>query len=281
MPTLLQETKDALKDLGIRPQKRRGQNFMIDRAALMSISDLAADGHSGPVLEIGPGLGFLTRELLSKDLRVIAVEKDRVLAKRLSENFDSTLLKVIKGDILKLRLEKNLGLHEPVQVVANIPYNITSPILEWLILQRSLVRRAILTVQREVAIRLKAFPGSKEWGALSIFVQTYATVRLVRKVPRSGFFPAPKVDSAVVELAFSAQPRFAIENEELFFKTARRAFQKRRKTALNSLADPEDKIFSKPHLIKAFQTTGLDPGRRPETFTIPEWAELVRCIDSP
>ncbi len=278
--SLLQETKNTLAGLGIRPQKRRGQNFMIDRATLVFISELAALGNPGAVLEIGPGLGFLTRELLLKNLKVTALEKDRVLAGHLSGIFSQTALEILKADVLKIALKKDLGVHEPLQVVANIPYNITSPILEWLILQRSLVSRAILTVQWEVALRLNALPGTKEWGALSIFVQTYAAVRLARKIPRNSFFPAPKVDSAVVELVFSKEPRFDIPDESLFFKTMRRAFQKRRKTALNSLADSEDKIFSKSRLIELFQAAGLDPNRRPETFTIPEWARLVRCIDS-
>jgi len=263
----------------VRPQKRRSQNFMVDRDALASIADAAAAGDlAAPTLEIGPGLGFLTRELLSRGLRVVAVEKDRVFAKYLEERFKGPNFRVLEKDILEVSPKEDLGLRPPVTVAANIPYNITSPVLEWLIHQRSVVSRAVLTMQWEVALRLKAVPGTKEWGSLSVFVQTYAEPRLIRKISKNSFFPPPKVDSAVVELILSQKPRHPIPDEALFFKIVRRSFQKRRKTAVNALEGEEEPLFSKTRLTVAFERAGLDPRRRPETFTIPEWARLTESM---
>lgn len=252
---------------------------MVDGSALAAVAD-AAVGANAPttVLEIGPGLGFLTRELLSRGFRVVAVEKDRAFAKHLEEHFKDSNFKLFEKDILKVTPKEDLGLRAPLTVAANIPYNITSSVLEWLLNQRSIVSRAVLTMQWEVALRLKAIPGTKDWGSLSVFVQTYAEVRLVRKISKNSFFPAPKVDSAVVELILSQKPRHPISDETLFFKIVRRSFQKRRKTALNALADAEETLFSKARLLAAFGRAGLDPIRRPETFTIPEWARLTKSM---
>ena len=276
MADLLRETNEILRSLGVRPQKRRSQNFMIDAAALAAIADAAVVNNSSAVaLEIGPGLGFLTRELLSRGLRVLAVEKDRIFAKYLGERFKGPNFQVLEKDILEVSPKEDLGLRQPVTVVANIPYNITSSVLEWLIVQRAYVSRAMLTMQWEVAQRLRAVPATKEWGSLSLFIQTYAEVRIVRKIPKKSFFPAPKVDSAVVELIFSKTPRFFVRDKALFFKIVRRSFQKRRKTALNALADQE---CPKALLEEAFRRAGLSSTRRAETFTIPEWALLSDAL---
>lgn len=279
MADLLREANDILRSLGVRPQKRRSQNFMIDSAVLAAIADAAAAGTSpGTALEIGPGLGFLTRELLAKGFHVIAVEKDRVFADYLTAHFEEAPFQVHERDILQLSLKEDLDLKVPITVAANIPYNITSPILEWLIGQREVVSRAVLTMQWEVAERLRAAPDTKAWGSLSLFIQTYAEVRLVRKIPKSAFYPVPKVDSAAVEFVFSRKPRFAIADEALFFKLVRRAFQKRRKTVLNALMESGDGLLAKERLTESFRRAGLDPKRRPETFSIPEWAKLTESM---
>jgi len=230
------------------------------------------------VLEIGPGLGFLTRDLLKRQAQVIAVEKDPAFVSYLKNSFKDQPLRVIESDILKVDLKKDLHFKEPVKVIGNIPYHITSPLLEWLILQRSVISEAILTVQWEVASRLTAKPGTKQWGALSIFVQVYARVELVKKIHKSHFYPAPSVDSAVVKLTFSEKPFYPIQDEEVFFRLVRRAFQKRRKTLLNSLKEDENQTRSKPVLLSAFEKVGIDPNRRPETLSIPEWAALADIL---
>ena len=272
--SLAAETRETLAVLGVRPQKRRGQNFMVDAAALEAIAEAAAQGNPAAVVEIGPGLGFLTRELLKQNKKIFAVEKDRIFAPFLNERFHGQGLTVLEKDILRVDLKQDLGIREPVNVCGNIPYNITSPIVEWLIGQRNFVRRAVLTVQLEMAHRLEALPATKEWGALSVFVQAHAEVRLIRKIPRSSFFPSPKVDSAAVECIFLSDAVFPAQDRVLFFKLVRRAFQKRRKTILNALMSPTDSFFLKKRLTGALNTAGIDPNRRPETLTVADWARL-------
>lgn len=266
MPSALQEVKNALRTLGLRPRKRLAQHFMVNEKALSLIVSALEIKEGEMVLEIGPGLGFLTRRLLAGGAKVLAVEKDWLLAEYLSSDFQ-----VIQKDILKLDLSKDLNWVEPVKVAGNIPYNITSPILEWLIGQRRLVSAAVLTVQKEVAERLTAAPGTKAWGPLSVFVQFHSRVSLVGKIGKADFYPPPKVDSAVVKIAFEREPRFNV-NADAFFPLVRSAFQKRRKTLLNALAS---EALPKPLLLAAFGKAGIDPIRRPETLSIQEWVTLT------
>ncbi|MBI4432933.1 MAG: ribosomal RNA small subunit methyltransferase A [Candidatus Omnitrophica bacterium] len=273
--SLIGEAKAALRGMGIFPRKKMGQNFMVDRDTFCFIADALEVKKGEVVLEIGPGLGFLTRELTARQAKVIAVEKDA----RMAVSVDSRLcgndkVKMIQKDILAVDLEKDLGIAQPIKIAGNIPYNITSPILEWLIEQRKHVSQTVLTVQWEVAQRLSAQPGTKIWGAISIFTQVYAEIEILRKVGKAYFFPSPKVDSAVIRLRFSPRPRFEIGDQQNFFKIVRRAFQKRRKTVLNALEDAAVPGFEKEALKKALLRADIDPGRRPETLTIPEWARL-------
>ena len=275
MPDLLRETKAALKSLDIFPRKSMGQNFMVNGHTLSFIADSLSLNEGQTVLEIGSGLGFLTRELLARGARVIAVEKDGRLAARLQSDFRGRDLTVLQKDVLKMDPTKDLFLTKAVPVAGNIPYHITSPILEWLVIGRRFVSEAVLTLQWEVAQRLAAAPGTKAWGALSIFVQVYARVSILRKIAASSFYPTPKVDSAVVRLVFSKAPLFAIKDEERFFRLMRRSFQKRRKTLLNSLVDEGRRAFGKETLADVLAAAAIDPSRRPETLSIPEWATLA------
>ncbi|HTL71203.1 MAG TPA: 16S rRNA (adenine(1518)-N(6)/adenine(1519)-N(6))-dimethyltransferase RsmA [Candidatus Eisenbacteria bacterium] len=274
MSGLTAEAKAALQALGVAPTKRRGQNFMVRAADLEAIAETAGIGPGDDVVEIGPGLGFLTRSLLSRGARVAVVEKDFVMTRHLRAAFPG--LRVLEKDILKADLSRDFGFEAPVTVVGNIPYNITSPILEWLIGQRRLLRAAYLTVQKEVGVRLAARPGGKEWGSLSAFVQYHAAVSVRRAIGRSSFYPPPKVDSALVELLFSGRPAVEVRNEPLFFSLIRRSFQKRRKTLLNALrSEGVPGALTRERLLAAFQGCGLDPRRRPETLSLQEWAALA------
>ena len=274
MTSLIQETKAALRELGISPRKKMGQNFMIHEESLQAIANALALKEGESVVEIGAGLGFLTRVLLQEKAQVVAIEKDAVLAGRLKNAFKGRPLEIVESDILKLNLKKDLGLDGPIKLAGNIPYHITSPLLEWLVDQRRVIQEAVLTVQWEVALRLTASPNTKAWGALSIFVQVYSQTALVQKIDKSHFYPVPKVDSAIVRLKFSDKPLYPIGSEEKFFALVRRAFQKRRKTLLNSLRADDEMGLSKQVLLDAFEKAHLDPRRRPETLSIPEWAAL-------
>ena len=233
------------------------------------------------VLEIGPGTGTLTKRLLARACRVVAVEKDADMVSHLRQNFWEPNLEVIPGDILQFGIQDALKPGAPVKVVGNIPYNITSPIIEWLIASRKIVSEAVLTVQWEVARRLAAQPGGRDWGSLSVFLQFYADVRFLKKIDKSHFHPAPKVDSGVLRIIFLNKPRFPLTRETHFFGLVRRAFQKCRKTLLNALADKEDMEPSKKGLLAAFSACRIDPKRRPETLTLREWADLSESLGSP
>ncbi len=268
--TLTTRVKAALHGLGVSPKKRFGQHFMISKAALECVAEALSPRAGETVIEIGPGLGFLTEVLLKRNARVIAVEKDRAMAAHLCRQFPSGL-RVLEKDVLELDIAAVA--EGSVKIAGNIPYNITSPILQWLIDQRRSVSGAALTVQWEVAERLLSVPGRKSWGPLSVFVQFYADVECVRKISRADFYPAPKVDSAVLKIVFLEKSRVPVADEKAFFAIVRRSFQKRRKTLLNSLEG-----WAIPHasdsLLSALEDAGLDPRCRGETLSLAEWAKL-------
>ncbi len=279
MSALTNEANHLLKILNVSARKKFGQNFMVDEAALSFIAESLALAAEETVLEIGPGLGFLTRALFEKGAgRVLAVETDAAYTKHLKKYFLEKEFVLKEGDILEADLKKDFGVTAPIKVVGNIPYNITSPILEWLIGQKSLVSEAVLTMQWEVAERLAAKPGGKDWGALSIFLQMNADAEVLKKLGESSFSPAPNVDSAVVRIRFLKTPRFQV-NQEHFSRLVRRSFQKRRKTLLNSLEDREDPIFAKATLEKTLRLVDIDPTRRPETLNLTDWARLSVALE--
>ena len=247
---------------------------------LAAIADALSIKPGETVLEIGPGTGALTGPLLERGAHVIAVEKDAALARELEKKFADAPLRVLVKDILQLDL-RDLKSPSVLKVAGNIPYYITSPIIEWLISQRKCVSQTVLTVQWEVARRLAAEPGGKDWGSLSIFLRYYANVEFLRKIDKSCFFPVPKVHSGVIRLTFLGRPRFTLTDESLFFSLVRRAFQKRRKTLLNALEAPESQEPTKETLRQAFSQLDIDPRRRPETLSLDEWAALSEALGSP
>lgn len=280
MTDLVAEARAALRTLGVLPRKRMGQNFMVGERPLQEVVRALQLHPAEPVLEIGPGLGFLTARLLEKGAEVIAVEKDSHLALYLERHFKGRPLRVIEKDILKFDLERDLGPAGPIQVAGNIPYHITSPLLEWLVSQRRWVSAAVLTVQWEVAQRLTARPGGRDWGALSVFVRFHGDVRLITKVAPHDFYPAPKVDSAVVRVDFPSKAAVPVTDVPHFFKVVRLAFQKRRKMLLNSLSGEGGGSFPKSSVLEALARAGIDPARRAETLSIPEWAVLSERLSA-
>ena len=269
MTDLTAEIKEALESLGARARKSFGQNFMISESALAAIREASGVEKGGRVIEIGPGLGFLTRRFLADGVTVTAVEKDRLFVQYLKKKFAGQPLRVVEADILTVRPKKDLELTGKTTVVGNIPYNITSPILGWLVDHRKLFPLAVLTVQKEVAERLAAEPDTESWGALSVFIQLYCRVSFVKEVPKSAFIPPPRVDSAVIRLEISETPLVPVKDEALMLELAHRAFQKRRKTVQNALEKGD-----KPVIAAALEAAGIDPRRRPETLTLAEWAGL-------
>ena len=270
-----------MRRYNLRPNKRLGQHFLVDSRPLYAMLQAAELLPEDGVLEIGPGLGVLTRELCSRAGKVVAVEKDRQLIPILEDlTKDFKNICILDADVLKLDMEELREEHfgGSFKVVANLPYYITSPIIMKIIENRHLIPLAVLMVQKEVAQRLVASPGSKDYGILTIAVNMYAEVKLVCNVGKSSFLPPPKVESAVVKILLRQKPRVEVD-EELFFKVVEAAFGERRKTLKNSLSRRRDIPGIDPEVIaKALEVTGIDPMRRGETLSIEEYAQLLEAL---
>jgi len=274
------EAREALAAAGLRPRKRWGQHFLCDAAVARRIVDTAEIGPDVAVLEIGPGLGALTDELARRAARLLLVEIDRVLAARLAERFaGDARVRVVTGDVLELPLEDILGT-TPVTVVANLPYNVASPVLFRLLELRARVPRAVLMLQLEMAERLTAHPGSKIYGASSVMVQAFAEVRIAFRVSRRSFLPPPEVDSAVVDVRWSPAPRADIGDPELFRAVVRAAFGQRRKMLRNALRPLVEARGAAASPEAVLRGAGIDPAARAETLDLAAFARLTRALQT-
>jgi 16S rRNA (adenine1518-N6/adenine1519-N6)-dimethyltransferase len=278
------QVRRLLERCGLRPKKRLGQNFLIDRNVLQKILDAAELDRESAALEIGPGLGTVTREIAEVAAKVVAVEADRSLMPVLSETVgDFPNVEIVHADFLKLDLPSFLAAHfgeTRCVVVANLPYYITSPIITRLIEAKQAVERMVLMVQEEVAERLTAQPASESYGALSVFVQYHCLVRTVARVKRTVFYPSPEVDSALVRLDVRASPAVNVPNEGLFFRIVRASFGQRRKTLLRSLSGSPELGWTRQTADAVLARAGIDPVRRGETLSIEEFASLARAATS-
>ena len=262
-----------LREYELRPSKGLGQNFLVDGSALKRVVETAEIPTGASVLEIGPGLGSLTRWLALMAGQVVAVELDQHLFPVLDRVLSAyENVKLVHGDILELDpadlMEKSGYL-----VVANIPYYITSALIRHLLESEKKPSRMVLTVQREVAARICALPG--ELSLLALSVQVYGTPRVVARIPAGAFYPAPRVDSAVVRVDLFPEPMIPIPNLKTFFKLAKAGFSQKRKMLRNTLAAS---LHWKPDQAAALlKQAGIDPQRRAETVSLEEWASLTQC----
>jgi 16S rRNA (adenine1518-N6/adenine1519-N6)-dimethyltransferase len=267
---------------GFRPRKRFGQNFLVDRNVLNKILDALEVRESDPVLEIGPGAGTLTVELAKRGARMIAVEVDRDLIAILADVLaGSSNVSVVSADILSLNLPQFLADQfgdAKVKVVGNLPYYITSPIIAELLLARSQIERIVLMVQKEVAQRIKAPPGTKDYGSMSVFVQYYSEVELIGHASKNVFLPPPEVSSAIIRLTPRSRPPVEVPSDELFFDVVHCAFGQRRKTLLNSLSDCPALGLSKQDVSRILRAAHIDPSRRAETLSLEEFARIARKV---
>lgn len=263
-------------------KKRLGQNFLINSKILDKITEAAGIKPADVVVEIGPGLGALTQSLASKKSAVLAIEIDQGILPILKHHMhDYPNVKIVNNDILKVNLDQLVAEHfgqvKPYKVVANLPYYITTPIVMYLLEQRFNLDSIVIMVQKEVAERMTANPGKKDYGALSVAVQYYTEASLVAKVPPSSFYPAPEVDSAVVKLELRAKPPVNLYDEALFFQVVKASFAKRRKTLLNALHS----FFgrgSKEDFKFLLEECNIDPKRRGETLSLDEFACLANNL---
>ena len=263
-----------------RPKKSLGQNFLTDRAVLDRIARLVVRGPEARILEVGPGRGALTRLLAGEGARVVAVELDRQLVPLLEQEFEGCgNVEVIQEDILKVDLP---GILLPRwdgrwQVAANLPYNISTPVLFRFLEHRALFSRLVLMLQREVGERLVARPCTKEYGILSVFFQLYFDVSRAFVVKPGSFYPVPKVDSVVLTFVPLPTPRFEVADESFFRRVVKAAFGQRRKTLWNCLKTLNLGLDDR-ELAQALAGCGIDGVRRGETLTLEEFIALAEAL---
>jgi 16S rRNA (adenine1518-N6/adenine1519-N6)-dimethyltransferase len=266
----------TLRALKLRPSKRLGQNFLCDPRVARRIAGLLADPRE-PVLEIGPGLGALSLELAAGGRPFVAVELDLRLADHMeSELRSSPSARVIRGDILDFGIDALFPGEHRVTIVGNVPYSITTPVLEWILGQpEGQIGRALLMVQREFAERLTAKPGSKEYGSITVFVGLNAGVHPCFRVSPGAFFPRPEVESMVLEVTPRPYPGTTAEEREAAARMARASMGTRRKTLANALA--RGLGIEAGDARGLIGEAGLDPGRRGETLSVEEFVTLARA----
>lgn len=275
------EIKSLLLKHGFHFSKRMGQNFLIAGWVPREVAAASGCGKENGVLEIGPGIGPLTEQLAACAGRVAAVELDRKLLPVLAETMaEHPNVEIVQGDILKLDIpamvdEKLSGLH-PI-ACANLPYNITTPAISVLLLAKRFESVTVM-IQREVALRICAAPGTADYGAFTVFCQYHAQCRCLFDVPPECFFPVPKVTSTVIRMVPRSAPPAEIADETLFFQVVRASFAQRRKTLLNGLVSALGSRFSKEELRQAIEACGFPADIRGERLGIPEFAELVKKL---
>ena len=276
------DIKPLLRQFDLRPKKSLGQNFLVDEHALSNIVQAAGVTRQDVVLEIGPGLGSLTRHLADAARQVIAVEIDRTLIPPLRSVLSTrSNVSIVEGDILRLDPTELLS-HHPTgelahyKVVANIPYYITSAIIRHLLEAEIKPQSIVLTIQLEVAQRITAQPD--DMSLLAVSVQFYGVPRIVWRIPASAFYPMPDVDSAVVRIDLPDQPRVVVKDVDMFFKVAKAGFGQKRKQLHNSLA--AGLPLKHAQIMQALNEVGIDPKRRAETLTLEEWGRLSNQLIS-
>ena len=274
-------TKEVVNKHNFKFSKSLGQNFLIDDNVIDRILEGARLSETDRIIEVGPGIGTLTREMGKVAENVVAIEIDKTLIPILKETLaDLDNVEVVNEDILKVDVqglinEKLNG--GPVKLVANLPYYITTPIVMKFLEEDIPVTDIVVMVQKEVADRMNAKPSTKDYGALSVAVQYYCDTEIVAKAPRHMFVPQPNVDSIVIGLHVRDEKKYVVDNEDIFFKTVKASFGQRRKTLLNSLGGLG--FLSKDEIREALQAANIDEKRRRETLSIDEFANLSNEIN--
>lgn len=277
-------TQEILKKYGFSFKKSLGQNFLIDPNILRNIVSHANLTENSGAIEVGPGIGALTEHLARAAKKVVSFEIDQRLLPVLEDTlspYDN--VKIIHSDILKADVpaviaEEMPGI-EDIMVVANLPYYVTTPILMKLLNDRLPIRGFVVMMQKEVADRITAKPGTKAYGSLSIAIQYYCTAEIAMVVPKTVFMPQPNVDSAVIRLIRHEKPPVEVIDEDFLFEVSRASFAQRRKTILNNLQNslPNGKQ-KKDEIIRALEQVGVDPTRRGETLSIEEFGRLADAL---
>ena len=277
-------TKEILNKYGFSFKKSLGQNFLIDPNILRNIVSHANLTEESGAIEVGPGIGALTEHLAHAAKKVVSFEIDQRLLPVLEDTlspYDNVKIvhsDILKADVVKVIEEEMPGIND-IMVVANLPYYVTTPILMKLINDRLPIRGFVVMMQKEVADRITAKPGTKEYGSLSIAIQYYCTAEVAMIVPKTVFMPQPNVDSAVIRLIKHDKPPVTVISEDFLFEVTRTSFAQRRKTILNNLqAGLQDGKKKKEMIIAALEASGIEPTRRGETLTIEEFGRLADAL---
>ncbi|WLR50896.1 16S rRNA (adenine(1518)-N(6)/adenine(1519)-N(6))-dimethyltransferase RsmA [Bacillus tianshenii] len=272
-------TREILEKYGFSFKKSLGQNFLIDTNILRKIISFAGLTEESGAIEIGPGIGALTEQLAKASKKVVAFEIDQ----RLLPILDDTLsayqnVEIVHQDVLKADvqqvIDEKMGDIKDIMVVANLPYYVTTPILMGLLLENLPIRGFVVMLQKEVADRIAAKPGTKDYGSLSIAIQYYTEAEVVMTVPKTVFMPKPNVDSAVIRLIRREKPAVVVADEEFFFKVVRASFAQRRKTIFNNLVHNVASKQQKDLVSAALEAAEVEPSRRGETLSMEEFARL-------
>lgn len=273
-----QDIREKLALLGVSPKKSHGQNFLFDPNGVQKVIDFAEVGPDDSICEIGPGLGAISFDLVQRAKRYVAIEIESSFAENLkNELIDFPSADVLCSDVRDVNLEELIPDGERWAVVSNVPYSVSSEVILWLLDQRKYLKSATLLFQREFAERVAAPPGGKVYGSLSVQCQLVADVKLGPRLGGTLFFPPASVESRLIRLDFLEQPRWQIDDPELFRAVVRAGFGKRRKTVLNSLLSAG--LFSdKESGSNLLQNIAIDPQRRPETLSVREFADLSNSI---
>lgn len=270
------KTQELVKKYNFKFSKSLGQNFLIDDSVLEDIVNGAEVNGEDFIIEIGPGVGTLTAQLLMKAKKVTSIELDNDLIPILTEELgEHENFSLIHNDALKVDFNEVIGDEKSVKLVANLPYYVTTPIIVKLLKDGYNFKSLTIMIQKEVAERINAEPNCKEYGSLSVLVQYYCDTKIVRRVAPSSFIPRPKVESIVIRLDRLPEPRVKAKDEKLMFDLVRAGFNMRRKTLWNAAKSFN---LSKEDLEKAFENSGVDQKRRAETLSLQEFADLADCI---
>ncbi len=284
MSNILEDTQFLMKKYKIKVNKALGQNFLINQNVVDQIVESSHITKQDVVIEIGPGLGTLTKELLENAGKVICIELDKKMIKILTDRFSLyENFEVIHGDVLKVRLnkiikeEKEKNGFKSAKIVANLPYYITTPIIMKLLEDRLDLESITVMIQKEVADRLIAIPGEKETGAITYSVYYYASAEGIMEVPNDSFIPEPEVTSKVIKLTLRKEPPVEVKSRGVMFKIIKSAFMQRRKTLLNALTNT--KVFmNKEEGLKILKELNLDENVRAENLTLKDFAEITNKI---
>ncbi|MBD8034991.1 MULTISPECIES: 16S rRNA (adenine(1518)-N(6)/adenine(1519)-N(6))-dimethyltransferase RsmA [Solibacillus] len=277
-------TKEILEKYGFSFKKSLGQNFLIDPNILRNIVSHANLTENSGAIEVGPGIGALTEHLAREAKKVVSFEIDQRLLPVLEDTLSPyNNVKIVHSDILKADVEQVIAEEMPgiedIMVVANLPYYVTTPILMKLLNDRLPIRGFVVMMQKEVADRITAKPGTKAYGSLSIAIQYYVTAEIAMIVPKTVFMPQPNVDSAVIRLIKHETPPVKVIDEDFLFEVSRASFAQRRKTILNNLQNGlVNGKQNKELIIQALAEAGIDPTRRGETLSIQEFGRLSDCL---